>query len=741
MPFAPYIKTHALVTLVQKGLQYWELEQAIEKDGTIVSPGSMLSFWGPVPEPTEEHDAVERATTPGTAATAQSRRRGSVESVVRQSIETNGHGAATATTSRAASVVQEDAQTTAATTTTTTGATAAAAAAAVAVATSGAAAVTEEDGKAVVDADGDVDMTAQATEAEPQPQQQQPESELQPVHQAELERKDGQQQEADEQPGEKDGHGRAPSHEQKQESNQDGEVLQNGDHHADEVEDGAESPPSPVATSTLVAGASTGVQIGPASSKSVDLAPQTTILATHASASSGGIIAAAWQPHNCTTLAVYGDDSCGLWKSPSGRWSEATATYHPLVDGTATETDGGSMPATAPPARPPASPLTASSTVVTAMAWNPSGTTLAVATYTRMMGTVTLFGPTGAVFDTLPDAPFLISGLKWSPDGAARLLLVLSDTQTSQLAVWDQASAASTGREFALIREVDSHLIDVAWPRKDEVFALATGSVQRYAMGIDGQAEGQQGITLQEVDVYRAGEDESHAWTHLCATTAASGEAVAVAASEHPPQLRCLTHPDIVIPPSGDDDGSISSLQAFPLAPSDEDHESGNDGAARNVLLAVSLVDGTTSLYRLDLANSVATQLHRLSQSAPISGVSPPSPSTEPPEPSPSSASCAISPDTYAVACAAGHEVSVWSVQRGGEPVAQVTVPVEAGREDTAMDIEADTGGTAVTEAEHGSPRTNGRATDTQRLLAWDSDSKRLALIFQRKIAIIDFQR
>ena len=31
LPFAPYIRTHALVSLVQKGLQYHELEQSFDK--------------------------------------------------------------------------------------------------------------------------------------------------------------------------------------------------------------------------------------------------------------------------------------------------------------------------------------------------------------------------------------------------------------------------------------------------------------------------------------------------------------------------------------------------------------------------------------------------------------------------------------------------------------------------------------------------------------------------------------
>lgn len=38
LPFAPYIRTHALVSLVQKGLQYHELEQSFDKV-------SFFCFW------------------------------------------------------------------------------------------------------------------------------------------------------------------------------------------------------------------------------------------------------------------------------------------------------------------------------------------------------------------------------------------------------------------------------------------------------------------------------------------------------------------------------------------------------------------------------------------------------------------------------------------------------------------------------------------------------------------------
>ncbi|KAL1988369.1 hypothetical protein VTN96DRAFT_10052 [Rasamsonia emersonii] len=49
LPFAPYIKTHALVSLVQKGLQYHEIEQSLDQDGNPVPLTPSKYFFGPAP--------------------------------------------------------------------------------------------------------------------------------------------------------------------------------------------------------------------------------------------------------------------------------------------------------------------------------------------------------------------------------------------------------------------------------------------------------------------------------------------------------------------------------------------------------------------------------------------------------------------------------------------------------------------------------------------------------------------
>jgi hypothetical protein len=46
LPFAPYVKPHALITLVQKGLQYHELEQLVDQVRFLCPPSgtSLIRF-------------------------------------------------------------------------------------------------------------------------------------------------------------------------------------------------------------------------------------------------------------------------------------------------------------------------------------------------------------------------------------------------------------------------------------------------------------------------------------------------------------------------------------------------------------------------------------------------------------------------------------------------------------------------------------------------------------------------
>lgn len=558
LPFAPFVKTHALVTLVQKGLQYWELERTIskvcsshrrsaihlenalntyhtiEQDGSIISSSPDTSFFGPT---------VEDTTTAEQTSEDQSRSADSSKI-----IESNGHVESSSTEFNASKALQsvEDGDKSTETT-------------------------VELPGDTAMDEDGDVGM----------------------------------------------------------------------DDQVDNI---------PQEVFTLATGQSTGVQIAPA--KALDLAPQTTILDIPDIDSP--ILRSTWRPQDPTTLAVYGNNFCGLWKSPSGRWSQSSATYHPLVESHADE---------------PAA--------VTAMEWNADGTLLAVATYIGMMGTITLYGPTGEVFDTLPDTPLMVSNFSWAPHGL-RLVVVMSDPHKSQLALWDQAVKA---KEFSHIYQVNSHVYDLAWPEGEIVFALGDKSMHKFST---------EGETLEISAVYST-ESKKDSWSLLCATTIA-GEPLAVAASTQNAKIYVPTH-DIVL-----DDihaAAITSVQACRLSLPDVD-------VSRTALLATSSMDGTLKLWRLDLDSKKSTCLHRLSLT-----------------PSPAAPTSSVSPDCYAVAGASLNELSVWNVERGGVPMAKLSVPLNVNDGDAQGD-------TDMLSTKDDMP---------QRSLTWDSDSKKLALSFSHKVS------
>ncbi|KAL3479492.1 WD40-repeat-containing domain protein [Aspergillus californicus] len=93
LPFAPYIRTHALVSLVQKGLQYHELEQSIDKQtGDPVPFSTSDYFFGPVPFDLDAQHAPSKAVPSAdqmpTSPTSKVARDGA------ERLETNGHPAA-----------------------------------------------------------------------------------------------------------------------------------------------------------------------------------------------------------------------------------------------------------------------------------------------------------------------------------------------------------------------------------------------------------------------------------------------------------------------------------------------------------------------------------------------------------------------------------------------------------------------------------------------------------------------
>src|SRR5699024_6185234 len=119
---------------------------------------------------------------------------------------------------------------------------------------------------------------------------------------------------------------------------------------------------------TLTTGHSVGVQITPA--KAADLDPHTNVLDV---AGDSHVTQTLWRPNDPTMVADMGDSFCGLWKLSSQRSESAPAPTHDFIVGN----KGGSD-------------------CVTAAAWDPTGTMLAVATYNDLRGSITMYNTQGA---------------------------------------------------------------------------------------------------------------------------------------------------------------------------------------------------------------------------------------------------------------------------------------------------------------------------------------------------------
>ena len=406
--------------------------------------------------------------------------------------------------------------------------------------------------------------------------------------------------------------------------------------------------PSPVFT--LSKGQSVGVQIAPP--KAADLTPETTLVDLP---SAGYVTKTSWRPNDPLTFAAAGDAFCGVWKLP-GQRASANLDRQGLVE----------------------------NVIVTAFDWDHTGQNLAVATYRDYVGTITTFDYQGSVVSVLPDAPRLITGLRWASRGS-RMALALSDGNCSSLAVWVQGSHLD---EFPNSNDMDGPVYDIAWSNDDDHFyACGDGAVY--------QCQGEQNI---EISKYFRSENMREPWD-LLKTTSWYDDDVAAVASTSTANIWIPTH-DIAIHSAHHGGLTALDIRPRPLI---------KTGLKKNMLLtlATSSMDHTVKLWSVNLDAKEIYCTHRL-----FLGDSSPALSTT------------FSPDGYAIAAASRYDLLIWNAERGGVPLARWTVPEE---EKVKYDENADQ---------------SARMEDVgsgafDRPLSWDSDGKKLAFGFGQKVHIL----
>lgn len=414
-----------------------------------------------------------------------------------------------------------------------------------------------------------------------------------------------------------------------------------------------QEPPTP--TFTLTTGHSVGVQITPA--KAADLDPHTNVLDV---ASDSHVTQTLWRPNDPTMVADMGDSFCGLWKLSSQRSESAPAPTHDFIVGN----KGGSD-------------------CVTAAAWDPSGTMLAVATYSDLSGSITMYNTQGAAVDLLPDVPRMISGLRWGEKGQ-QMVIVVSDGENSELVLWDQSIRPE---EFPPPQKFAGNVYDVAWSGDEQVYASGDECV--YECHVDANVNITKTINS----------DSGGPWTFL-KSMKRSDSSVLVTASSETTNIWVPTH-DI-----RHDAAHLGNITAIELRPQSSAAELQHPSP---IILATASMDETIKIWNIDLESKLLNCIHTLSlgQDSPA-------------------LSAAFSPDGYAIAAASTGKLSIWNAERGGTPMATWSVP-DAEKKDEG-------------EKKDGLPATNGEESEDpssfDRPLSWDSDGKRLALGFGKQVCI-----
>lgn len=611
LPFAPYIKTHALVTLVQKGLQYHELEQSIDQVRSFflvsssarvfvadpsgffsffiaqpgnVPPESLPSFFGPkvsVSQTTPRQDENERKVTGGAAAAETSKSPPStISSVHKPTVDgTIANGNSTVPPTSPAPEKGRKSEAT-------------------------------ENGTAVT---AGPDENANAMDVDSKENLNPPSAQTRESAAAPSPIPSDTAMDAD------------------------GDIGMRGQ----------QPPEPPTPTFTLTNGQSVGIQIVPA--KSTDLTPNTTLVDV---TDGDHVTQTIWRPNDSTLVVAAGDTFCGLWKASGQRIPNYN---HVLLGGKSSGAD------------------------VTAVAWDATGSLLAVANYKDMVATVTMFNQNGRVIDLLPDIPRMVSGLHWAPKGS-RMVVVSCDGEHTELALWDQDVRSD---ELPTPQVISGQVYDVCWLGDDEVCACGDGVVYRFTVDDNLHVPTKYYLDYSQESL-----------TFVRAAKAADSTVVA-AASSTSTSIWLPTH-DVFVKTTHH--GDMTAMEFRP--------HSTSSSPAKNapLTLATSSMDESVKIWNIDPETGDVQCIHRL-----YLGSSSPALASK------------FSPDGYAIAAMSHHHLLIWNIERGTLPIAKWKVPTAKDSEDPAQEDQT----MAIDDSQPSS---------FERALSWDSDGKKLAIGFDKQV-------
>jgi WD40 repeat protein len=416
---------------------------------------------------------------------------------------------------------------------------------------------------------------------------------------------------------------------------------------------------TPAPIYTLTKGHSVGVQITPA--KVADLKPETKILGV---ADDHHVTHSMWRPHDPSILAASGEQFCGLWKVSSHDFKPDSQLprYLSLIDDSDTS-------------------------VVSAAAWEPGGTLLAIATYNRsdFTGQLRVYNaPNNSFVDALPTAQKVIQSLRWSSVGL-RLVGIASDPQDSALMLWDLSLPPDSWGPSSTI--VSALVHDVNWAchgNSSTVCASGDGIVCQY--------KAQSDLTLERK--WSSNPVNQDKWTFVRCSWWSEESAVVVAAAA---ETANIWIPSADIQMKHAHQAVITSLE---LRPNQMVHP--NQASAHE--FATSSEDKTIKFWRFDNSNRQLEFLFKVHMglSSPVMALS-------------------YSPDGFYVAGGSYDQIKIWKAESGIQPVAQWDgqnsdwrgTALKLRDQDTNGDIRSASDGQQEFDADHS--------------LSWDADSKKLA--------------
>jgi WD40 repeat protein len=420
---------------------------------------------------------------------------------------------------------------------------------------------------------------------------------------------------------------------------------------------------APAPIYTLTNGHSVGVQITPA--KVADLQPETKILGV---ADDHHVTRAMWHPFDPSILAASGEQFCGLWKVSSHDFKSDSQTppYFSLIDDSDTS-------------------------LVSAAAWEPGGTFLAIATYNRLdfTGQLRVYNAqTSRLVDALPTAQKVVTSLRWQSVGL-RLVGFASEPQHSSLVLWDLSLPPNSwGHSWGPSSlTVPMQIHDVDWAchgNSSVVCASGDGTVCQYKAQPDLAFE-------QEWSSNPTDEDK---WTFIRCSWWNEEAAVIVAAAAETASI-WLPSADVLMKHAHQ--AFITGLE---LRPNQMVHPSQTSAHE----FATSSMDNTVKIWRFDNTNNKVEGLFKVHMglSSPVMTLS-------------------YSPDGFYVAGASYDQVKIWKAKSGVHPIAQWDVQ-DSGWRGTALKMRDQDANLDIRSASDGQ-----NEVDADHSLSWDADSKKLA--------------